>query len=98
MATPLIPPEAFTSLATGNFEMLWQFFSKTATIAFFDVGANGIQTTCLLFYEFPTAITFANNFRIRPPVIKKLACQLVNLERFQTVKIAHSFPSLVTLQ
>ena len=49
MAATFEPALAFPRLATSDFKMLRQFFSKTATKTFFDIGTNRIQTPYLLF-------------------------------------------------
>jgi len=70
MIAPFIATTAFPRFATGNFQMLRKFFSKTATETFFDVGANGIQTADLLLHQFTTSVIFYQNFRIIPKIIE----------------------------
>src|SRR5476651_2236497 len=91
MIATLVTTTAFTRLATGNFQMLRQFFSKAATETFFNFGANGIQTADLLLHQFTTAIIFHQNFRIGPKIIEQLTGELVNPERFKPVRRVRMF-------
>jgi len=80
MAAAFITTEAFTGFAAGNLQVLRQFLSKPAPITFFNIGANGIKTTHLLFYQFTSSKIPGKDFRVRPKLVKELASQFVNPE------------------
>jgi len=80
MAAAFITSKTFTRFATRNFQMLWQFFAKAASISFFDVRANRIKTAHLLFYQLTSSKIPGKDFRVCPKLIKQLASQFVNSE------------------
>ncbi len=83
--TPFEPSLAFSRFTARDFQVLWQFFSKSTAKAFFDVSADGIQASYLLLCQFASAKILFQNFRIMPKVFEQLPRQLVDAERFQPV-------------
>ena len=80
MAAAFITTKAFASFTPRNLKMLRQFLSKSASVAFFDIGTYRIQAPRLLFSQFTAAKIFGKNFRIVTKFVKYLSRHFVNSE------------------
>ncbi len=80
LAAAFITPETFTRFTAGNFQVLWQFHSKSSPVTFFNVRTNRIEAAHLLIGQFTPPKIFGKNIGVRPKLIKEFASQFVNSE------------------
>ena len=66
----LVTAATFPGFTPRDLQVLRKFLAETTSAAFFDVCTGGIQTTYLLFDEFPTPIILSQNPGVIPELIE----------------------------